>query len=250
MVKEKFIDFLTEKETLNKFKTNDRGQKFRKATPIQIAAVILCVLKNKQEGKYYYGDVVQRVMTHRVIFDTLKKFTETDIELHGKDAQLTAKTVYSILYGFKFFDQNKTKDRYVFNGQQHLKSEIGKKYNNWRITEKELCEFLGWDETIYEEDDEISMEERIEQLEEKVAEQAQKIEEIETVIENFTTTDDEVTAIAIEVLKNLHNADAEQIQEWHLYTINALKYNGITKRSKETVAAIIKTIEEYENDNR
>lgn len=253
MIREDFIDFLTEKETLSKFKTTDKGTKFRKATPKQVAAVILCVLKNKQDGKYFYGDRTNAVMSHRSIHKLIAnkdKYKETDIELTGKDADITEKTIYSILNSYKFFNPNKTKDRYVFrndNGKTYfyIDNEHGKHYNNWRIFEDKLCSFLGWYEPIYEEE-EKTIEERVEILEKKQEHTDDKIDEISKVIEDFKTTDNEVYLKKIEVLHLLNKSDEFQRSEWKTFFINCKQCNCITRTSKEGAQSALKSIEEYE----
>lgn len=247
MIREDFIDFLTSEETLSKFKTTEKGRKFRKATPLQVAAVILCVLKNKQDGKYYYGDRVNAVMTHRVVHKLLctpNRYKETDIELCGKDGKLTEDTIYSILRNFNFFDSNKTKERYIFKDGRFYTDDKGKHYNNWRTIEDKLCEFIGWSETIYEED--------MKEIKEELKEIHTKVDEINKKIDivlDFVVDDDEVTTKALEVLKDLRDADDETIDEWLGYFNNVMHSKRMGKGSKLSATAAINAINEYKMNN-
>lgn len=238
MIREQFIDFLTEEETLAKFKTNERGVKFRKATPKQIVAVILVLLKSKTDRGYYYGDVSKGVMTHRIIRLMLNKYKETNIQLSGKDSKLTDDIVYSILKGFSFFNPNKTKDSYSMRGgMYYIDNEHGKRFNNWRIYEDKLCSFLGWEGDIYE-PAEPTIEERVMQLEEKV-------EQLSEIVADFETTTEEIHSKMLEVLTKIYSSTKEERDGWVTFFTNAKEWKGSSKGDKENAEAAINTINQY-----
>lgn len=240
MIREDFIDFLTSEETLSKFKTTEKGRKLRKATPLQVAAVILCVLKNMD----YYNTKTEKVLTHRLIHYILHKYKETDIELCGKDAKLTEDMVYSILKNFTFFDNNKTKDGYIMRNGTYCKDPNGRRFNNWRAIEDKLCEFIGWTETIYEED--------IKEIKEELKEIHTKVDEINKKIDiviDFVVDDEDVRNKAIKVLDNLRGADDGLIAEWEEFFNKVLKSKKMSRYAKEYATAAINAINEYKLNN-
>lgn len=230
MIRQDFIDFLTSKKTLNLFKTTENGRKFRKATPNQVAAVILTILKTKQDGKFFYGDTVSRVLTHRIIEKYLKKYTETDIILNKKELNITSDTIYSILKSFRFFNPNKTIDKYILiKGFYYIDNDNikAKKFNNWRIDEKALCNFIGWDGGIYEEDDEVT--EPNTQIINNLTIVNINSNNTNSNIETETTiqkiTDEEFNEKWEEILQNLSNTNLDTLKEWLKYLEDALKNN-------------------------
>ena len=232
MIREDFIDFLTSEETLSKFTTTEKGRKFRKATPIQVAAVILCVLKNMD----YYNTKTEKVLTHRLIHYILHKYKETDIELSGKNAKLTEDTIYSILRSFGFFDNNKTKYGYVIIDGRYYKDINGRRFNNWKVIEDKLCSFIGWEDGIYEKEE--TEDEQIE--EQKTIEEVK--EEVKTSLSNFVVDDNEVHHKMLEVIKNLNTATREEIIEWKDFFINVYNSEKTSKGSLKTAEAVLSEI--------
>lgn len=130
-----FINYLN--DNIEVFQLKGKRGRYSK----EVAAVILCVLKN---SNFFENETKKDVcLTHREIYSIIMKYDDPDNQLTKLHKISNDREVYRILYQFDFFEPNKRK---VYN--PYYKKEI--KTNDWRVNEEKLKKFIGYDGDIRE----------------------------------------------------------------------------------------------------